>query len=274
MELYDILEKQCCRIGLTGKQKVDVIRELAKLACRSSALDESREEEVFAALEAREGQGSTGFGGGIAIPHARLSNMDRFVLAIAVHNEGVDFDALDRKRVQLFFIILGPEEQVNEHLKLLAAVSRALTRSAAKKEILAAQGNEAVYEAFLRNVEGLGEQTREKPKLKLMVLVLFLEEYVYEILELYLQKGIEGATVLDSFGMGEYISNVPLFATFIGFMQEKKNHSKTILALIPENMEKELVEGVEGILGDLDKKQGAMIFSLDVGMYKGSMKML
>jgi PTS system nitrogen regulatory IIA component len=274
MELFEVLEKQCCRIGLRGKNKRDVLRELATLACRSSALDESREDEVFAALEAREGQGSTGFGGGIAIPHARLKGMDRFALAIGVHEDGIDFDALDKKRVRLFFIILGPEEQVNEHLKLLAAVSRALTRGSAQKEILAAQGNEAVYEAFLRNVEALGETSREKPKLKFFALILFLEEYVYEILELYLQKGIEGATVLDSFGMGEYISNVPLFATFIGFMQEKKNHSKTILALIPESLETELIEGIEGIVGDLDKKQGAMIFSMDVANYKGSMKML
>ncbi len=274
MELFDSLEKQCCRIGLRGKNKREVLHELATLACRSSALDESRIEEVFAALEKRESQGSTGFGGAVAIPHARLSNMDSFALAIGVHSDGIDFDALDKKRVRLFFIILGPEEDVNQHLKILAAVSRALTRSSAKKEILAAQGNEAVYEAFLRNVESLGEERKEKPKLKLLVLILFLEEYVYDVLELYLQKGIEGATVLDSFGMGEYISNVPLFATFIGFMQEKKNHSKTILAMIPENMESELVESIEGIVGDLDKKQGAMLFSLDVGMYKGSMKML
>ncbi|AHC13544.1 PTS sugar transporter subunit IIA [Salinispira pacifica] len=274
MELYSFLEKQCCRIGLRGKTRREVIQELATLACRSRHLDESRIEEVSAALEKRESQGSTGFGGGIAIPHARLDNMDDFVLAVGVHPDGVDFDALDRKRVRLFFVILGPEERVNDHLKLLAAVSRALTRTNAKKEILAAQGNEAVYEAFLRNAEGLVEGKKEKPKSRLLVLILFLEEYVYDVLELYLQRGIDGATVIDSFGMGEYISNVPIFATFIGFMQEKKNHSKTILAMVPEDMEAELVQSIEDLLGDLDKKQGAMLFSLDVSMYKGSMKML
>ena len=274
MELYSILERQCCRIGLKGKNKLEVLRELAALASRSTHLNENRIDEITTSLEKRESQGSTGFGGGIAIPHARLANMSEFVLAIGVHEEGVDFGALDRRKVHIFFLILGPEEEVNEHLKLLAAVSRALTRTNAKKEILTAQGNEAVFEAFMRNIESLGEVSKERPKMKLFVLVLFLEEYLYEILELYLQKGIEGATVVDSFGMGEYISNVPLFATFIGFMQEKKNHSKTILAMVPESMEKELLESVEGVLGDLDKKQGAMIFSIDVAMYKGDMKML
>ena len=274
MDLYSILEKQCCRIGLKANNKQEVLKELATIACQSARLDENRIGEIVTALEKRETQGSTGFGGGIAIPHARLSNMDGFVLAIGVHSEGIDFDALDRKKVRIFFLILGPEAEVGEHLKILAAVSRAITRGQAKKEILAAQESEAVFDAFVRNLESLGESLRKKQTMKLLVLVLFLEEYVYEILELYLQKGVEGATILDSFGMGQYISNIPLFASFFGFMQEKKNHSKTILAMVPENLEKELVDSIEGVLGDLDKKQGAMIFSLNVGMYKGNMKML
>lgn len=274
MELIDILEKQCCRIDLKSRTKDDVLGELATLACRSSALREDRIDEVRSALQDREAQGSTGFGNGIAIPHARMPDLDRFVLTIGVHPGGVDFNALDRKKVRLFIVILGPQEEVNDHLKLLASVSRTLTRTNAEKELLAAGSDEALREAFLRNAEGLGKKNGGRPKLKLMVLILFLEEYVYEILELYLQLGIEGATVLDSVGMGQYISNVPIFATFIGFMQESKNSSKTILAMIPEEREQEVVEGLETILGDLDRKQGAMIFSLDVGMYKGSMKML
>ncbi|MGI9256601.1 MAG: PTS sugar transporter subunit IIA [Salinispira sp.] len=273
MELYSILQKQCCRIGLQAKTKPDILRELAAISCRNTNLHEDRIDEIASILAEREKQGSTGFGGGIAIPHARLPELNEFVLAIGVHETGIDFDALDRRKVQLFFVILGPDADVSGHLKLLAAVSRALTRSNAKKEILAARGNDAVFDAFVRNIETLGEISEKKPAMKLLVLVLFLDEYLYDILELYLQKGIEGATVLDSFGMGQYISNVPLFATFIGFMQEKKNHSKTILAMVPENMEQELVESIEHVIGDLDKKQGAMLFSMDIAMYKGSMKM-
>jgi len=274
MELYSILEKQCCCIGLQSKHKPELLRELALVACKSSHLDESRVDEIAAALETREAQGSTGFGDGIAIPHARLPQMESFVLVIGVHKSGVDFNALDRKKVQLFFVILGPEEMVSEHLKILAAVSRALTRSNVKKEIMAARSDDAIFEAFIRNIESIRSTPEKQRTMKLLVVVLFLEEYLYDILELYLQKGIEGATIIDSFGMGQYISNLPLFATFIGFMQEKKNHSKTILAMIPEELEQELLENIEGVLGDLNQKQGAMIFSLDVGMYKGSMRML
>jgi PTS system nitrogen regulatory IIA component len=101
-----------------------------------------------------------------------------------------------------------------------------------------------------------------------------MEEMLYHILEFFLQEGVEGATILDSSGMGQYISDIPLFATFIGFMNEKKNRSRTILATIPADREDEIVKGIEKITGDLDKKQGAMLFTIDIGYWKGTMKMM
>ena len=98
--------------------------------------------------------------------------------------------------------------------------------------------------------------------------------FLNDILEFFIEAGVDGATVIESFGMGEYISNIPLFADFIGFMQKNKNQSRTILALVPEDRVQELVEGIEEITGDLDKKQGAMVLALDVPFYKGTMRML
>jgi nitrogen PTS system EIIA component len=66
----------------------------------------------------------------------------------------------------------------------------------------------------------------------------------------------------------------PLFATFIGFFNERKNQSKTIMALIPAEREHELIEGIEKITGDLDRKEGAMIITTDVSIYRGSMKIM
>ena len=93
-------------------------------------------------------------------------------------------------------------------------------------------------------------------------------------MEYFIQEGIDGATIVESSGMGEYISNIPLFASFIGFMNENKHSSKTIMAMIPAERQQEILEGIESITGDLDKKEGAMIFMTDVTFYKGTMKML
>ena len=57
-------------------------------------------------------------------------------------------------------------------------------------------------------------------------------------------------------------------------MQKNKNQSRTILALVPEERVQQIVEGIEEITGDLDKKQGAMVYVVDVPFYKGTMKML
>ena len=111
-------------------------------------------------------------------------------------------------------------------------------------------------------------------KMKLMYVVLYIDEFLYDILEFFLQEGIEGATVIESFGMGQYISNIPMFAEFIGFMKENKNQSKTIMALVPEEKESSIIEGIEEITGNLDKKDGALVMTMDISFFKGSMKML
>ncbi|MBB6482055.1 PTS sugar transporter subunit IIA [Spirochaeta isovalerica] len=274
MDLIHITDVKSCSCGIKAKTKDDVLRKLAKLAVKSIKLDNISEEEVYKKIKERESQGSTGFGGEIAIPHARIKGMEEFLLFIVTDRKGVDFDSLDKKKVRLLFVILGPEEAVNEHLQILASISRAMSQERVKKELLGATTESVLVETFLKYTMEKEEKTSEKRKMKLMILVLYLDEFLYHILEYFIQEGIEGATIMDSSGMGEYISSIPLFATFIGFMNEKKNHSKTIFVLIPENKEAEIVRGIEEITGDLDKKEGAMILTTDISFYKGTMKMM
>lgn len=103
---------------------------------------------------------------------------------------------------------------------------------------------------------------------------LYIDEYLYQVLELFIEEGIEGGTVIESGGMGQYISNVPLFADSIGFMQQSKHSSKTILCLVPESLVDDLMDRIEEITGDMAKKQGAMIVVLDVAKVRGSMAMM
>jgi len=274
MDLINITDIKSCSCGLKSKNKEDVLKKLAKLAIKSDKLKGFSEETIFQKLAEREKQGSTGFGNEIAIPHARIKGMDNFLLFIVTDKKGIEFESLDKKRVKLIFVILGPEKSVNEHLQILALISRAVTQGNLKKEILNAKTESVMVEIFLKNTVENHEISKVKQKMKLMLIVLYLDEFLYHILEYFIQEGIEGATIIDSSGMGEYISNIPLFATFIGFMNEKKNHSKTIMVLVPEKKELEFVKGIESITGDLDKKEGAMILTTDISIYKGTMKMM
>lgn len=274
MDIYEILEKQCCSLDIAANSKDDALHALAELAAKSDRTAGVSAETIYNLLALREKDGSTGFGNEIAIPHARVEGMSEFLLYIAVAPKGIDFSALDKKKVKLFFVILGPPEGVTEHLKILAFVSRSLGHTNVKSELLKSATVTALYEAFLRNADPGPGDTQGQRKMQLLFLTLFEEDLLYSVLEVLIEEGVEGATILDGSGMGQYISNVPLFANFIGFMRENKYQSKTILALIPEEHVSDIITRIEETTGDLEKKQGAMVMVLDVPLYKGSMQML
>jgi PTS system nitrogen regulatory IIA component len=274
MNTQEILDKRSCRVDVHAKTKEEMILRLAELAVSADAASGIAVETISTALAEREKQGSTAFGNEIAIPHARIPGMDRFLLYIVSAPRGVEFEALDRKKVKLFFVILSPPEAVTDHLKILAAVSRALSHTDLKRELLAARTETALYEAFYRNTQEDRAVAGVTRVMKLVMINLYIEEYLYRILELFIEEGVDGATIVESAGMSHYISNVPLFADFIGFMNESKHHSKAILAMVPEEHVDDLINGIEEITGNLDKKQGAMILVLDIAAYRGSMKML
>lgn len=81
---------------------------------------------VFDALQERENLGPTGVGQGVALPHARLKELDRVVAVFLRLDKPVDFEATDRQPVDLFFCLLAPEDAGVEHLKALALVSRTM----------------------------------------------------------------------------------------------------------------------------------------------------
>lgn len=79
--------------------------------------------EVFDKLVARERLGSTALGNGVAIPHARLKNLERPVCAFVKLNDGVDFDAVDNRAVDILCALLVPEQSCEEHLDILSTLA-------------------------------------------------------------------------------------------------------------------------------------------------------
>ncbi len=78
------------------------------------------------ALQERESLGPTGVGHGVALPHARLDDIDRVVGAFVLLEKPINFDAVDRQPVDLAFALFAPREAGVEHLKALALISRTL----------------------------------------------------------------------------------------------------------------------------------------------------
>lgn len=108
-----------CQVEAASKKRV-----LEQLGQRLSSVDpELTQDIVFDALLERERLGSTGLGNGIAIPHARMQQLDKAYAAFIQLPSGVDFDALDGNPVDLAFSMLVPHEATEEHLQLLALIA-------------------------------------------------------------------------------------------------------------------------------------------------------
>ena len=100
---------------------------------------------VRGAITAREALGSTGFGRGVAIPHARLPDLSRPVAAFLRLTAPVPFDAADDMPVDLVFGLLSPEAAGAAHLHALAAISRLMRDAAMRVALAQAPSDEALY---------------------------------------------------------------------------------------------------------------------------------
>ncbi|MBR9650494.1 PTS sugar transporter subunit IIA [Thalassovita aquimarina] len=127
MLLSTILKPEAVKVIASASSKKRLLHDLGDLAY--SAYGAKPEAAVEALLE-RETLGPTGVGHGVALPHARLADLDRVVGAFILLEKPIDFESIDRQPVDLVFALFAPEEAGVEHLKALALVSRTLRESA------------------------------------------------------------------------------------------------------------------------------------------------
>jgi nitrogen PTS system EIIA component len=127
--------------------KSSILAALAERFAKVYALDRAA---VLDALEEREALGSTGFGRGVALPHARLENLTRPVAALLKLSQPVDFGAADRMPVDLAIGLLSPANAGATHLHALAALSRMVRDVDMHRALTQASDVETLY-AVLTN---------------------------------------------------------------------------------------------------------------------------
>jgi len=104
----------------------------------------------------------------------------------------------------------------------------------------------------------------------LLIFVLNKEEHLEEILEVFLELDIHGATIIDSIGMGRILAHdIPIFAGFRNLMQESRPGNKTIFTAVDENKIQRIVQGIEQICGSLDEPGAGILLTIPVGIAKG-----
>ncbi len=146
MKISDILTEDLVVAGLTGTSKNDIIDAMVDLVATSpKVLDR---EKVRAAILERERIMSTGVGNGFAIPHGKTDAVTDIVAAFAVTREEIDYDSLDEKPVRLVFLLVGKDNLVGPHIKLLSRISRLMNKEEFRKRLLNVASPKEILEMF------------------------------------------------------------------------------------------------------------------------------
>ncbi len=121
MSITELLNPEriaCQQDSSSKKRSLEVLSDLL-----AGAVPDYTQAEIFDSLVARERLGSTGLGNGVALPHGRLRSLKQPIAALLTLKQGIDFDAIDRKPVDLLYALLVPESSDEEHLKILAQLA-------------------------------------------------------------------------------------------------------------------------------------------------------
>ena len=141
----DMLRPDAVQTGVIATNKKAVFQHIATIAAEIVDTDAKT---IAERLTAREKLGSTGFGGGVAIPHAKLEGLAQITGVFVRLAQAVDFQAVDDLPVDLVFMLLSPTDAGAVHLKALARVSRRLRDKAFLEKLRGAGSPDALYALF------------------------------------------------------------------------------------------------------------------------------
>ena len=136
MSIIDYFAADQIMVGIAGSSKKQLIEQLAERAAKLTGLCQR---SLFEIVMRRERLGSTAIGSGIAIPHAVHQDLTRTMGIIAVLTTPVDFDAQDRKPVDIVCLVIGPQNEDSGHLKCVSSVAKSLRKVAVCDQLRAAK---------------------------------------------------------------------------------------------------------------------------------------
>jgi len=149
IKLSRFIEDKLISFDLKGNTKEEIIAELVDLAA-SSEMVKNRDELLKAVLE-REKLVTTGVGYNVAFPHAKTKAVRGVVIAFGRKNDGVDFEAMDKKPVSLFFLIAAPEDAIGAHLNVMAKLSFLMKNEKNRQRLMKAKYKEDLIEVLDSN---------------------------------------------------------------------------------------------------------------------------
>jgi len=148
MDIADLLAEDGVVLRGGASSKRQALHVVAEAAAQALGVPESR---ALEALLEREALGSTGLGAGVAVPHARLEGIARVTAVFVRLDTPVAYGSVDDRPVDLMFALFAPPKDGAEHLRALAAVSRALRSSEMREQLRQARTPDAIRALFVKD---------------------------------------------------------------------------------------------------------------------------
>ena len=143
MKITDILKKEHIIEELNSCDKKNVLDELSSFLEAEGEV--TSKQNLLVALIEREKLGSTGIGENVAIPHAKISEIDKIITVFGRSKNGVEFESLDQKPVNFIFLVIAPENSTGQHLKALARISRLFKNPSLRESVLRTNEADQIY---------------------------------------------------------------------------------------------------------------------------------
>jgi fructose-specific phosphotransferase system IIA component len=147
MNLFSLLDQTTVLPNYVVGSKKELINALVN-ALEEKMESEEQLEAVRKAVFEREKIMSTGVGKGLAIPHAKTKAVTENHATFALLDEPLDFDSIDGEPVRLVFLLVGPESNNSQHIKLLSRISRLMNSGSFRETILNCTSSEQILNAF------------------------------------------------------------------------------------------------------------------------------
>ena len=147
MKISDILSQNTILTSIKAETKRELLHEMCAKLAHHENIDAQAVED---AMIERENLGSTGYGSGVAFPHARISGAKRVKAYFTKLSAPVEFDATDGQGVDLVFMLLSPDNSGADHLEALSVLSKAMHNKTLCSKLRKATTKDEIYKILTR----------------------------------------------------------------------------------------------------------------------------
>ncbi|MEM7755781.1 MAG: PTS sugar transporter subunit IIA [Planctomycetota bacterium] len=144
MKLSEIVVERAVVAELGSAERDTVIAEMVDGLVEAGAAPSEHRDELVHRLLAREMKSSTGFGRGVAVPHAKHASIEKIAVAVGLSRGGIEFESLDKQPVYSVFLLLSPEDRPEDHLQAMEVIFKSLSKDAFRRGLRSAGGVEDV----------------------------------------------------------------------------------------------------------------------------------